>query len=119
MARASTGFVSGAQAAGVFATGQTPSAVADATKKASVRLSAVADLWCIRVVPVTVVPYNLVKAREAVRKAKLVLRRAEREFDEDCGVGFSRELIASIRAAECRLQEARAELRRIDPTSSE
>jgi hypothetical protein len=66
-----------------------------------------------------VISFNLAKAREAVRKAKLVLLEAEKQFDEDCGVGFSLPLVNRIRAAERRLERARAELRRIDPNSAE
>ena len=67
----------------------------------------------------SVISFDLAKAREAVRKAKLVLIEAEKQFDEDCGVGFSLPLVNRIRAAERRLEKARAELRRIDPHGTE
>ena len=66
-----------------------------------------------------VISLDLARAREAVRKAKQVLVKAETRFDEDCGVGFSRPLVSRIRAAERQLEKARADLRRIDPNSTE
>jgi hypothetical protein len=62
---------------------------------------------------------DLVKARDAVRRAKHSLIEAEKQFDEDCGVGFNLPAINRVRAAERRLEEARARLRKIDPNSIE
>ena len=66
-----------------------------------------------------VISLDLARAREAVRKAKLVLLKAEKQFDEDCGVGFNLALVNRIRAAERVLEKARAQLRRIEPHSTE
>jgi hypothetical protein len=63
---------------------------------------------------------RLAQARATVRKAKNALRAAEREYDADCSYGDGNlRLIAKIRAAERRLQLSRAELRQLDPASSE
>lgn len=63
---------------------------------------------------------RLALARAAVRKAKNALRAAEREYDEDRSYGEGNlRLIAKVRAAERRLQQSRAELRQVDPTSTD
>ena len=61
---------------------------------------------------------DLQKAREAVRKAKRALKEAERRFDAERSPDNASRLINEIRAAEDRVVEARARLRRIDPGSS-
>jgi hypothetical protein len=62
-----------------------------------------------------VISFDLVKARESVRKAKRALKEAEQYYDEHCGVGANLSLIDKVRLAERRLQEARSALRRLEP----
>ena len=61
------------------------------------------------------VNFDLAKAREAVRKAKVALREAEARYDEHCDVGSNLPSMNRIRGAERRLEEARAVLRKVDP----
>ena len=63
--------------------------------------------------------FDLAKAREAVRKARRALKEAETYYDEHCGVGSNLSLINRIRLAERLLEEARAELHRVDPRAGE
>ena len=63
------------------------------------------------------ISFDLVKAREAVRKARRALKDAEQNYDEHCGVGANVSLIGKVRLAERRLEEARAALQRLDPKS--
>jgi hypothetical protein len=65
------------------------------------------------------VSFDLAKAREAVRKAKVALREAESRYDEHCGVGSNLPSMNSIREAERRLEHARAALRKIDPGAAD
>ena len=62
---------------------------------------------------------ELAKARQRVQRAELVLKRAKGMLDEDCGVGINIALVSRIRSAQRRVVEARARLRRIDPTSAD
>jgi hypothetical protein len=63
--------------------------------------------------------FDLQKAREAVRKAKRALREAEHRFDTERAPDDPASLIRQIKAAERRVAEARANLRQIDPRSTE
>jgi hypothetical protein len=63
--------------------------------------------------------FDLAKARDAVRKAKLALREAEARYDEHCGVGSNLPTMNRIRVAERRLAQARAALRKIDPAAAD
>jgi hypothetical protein len=65
------------------------------------------------------VSFDLAKARDAVRKAKLALREAESHYDEHCGVGSNLPLISRVRIAERRLEKARAALRKLDPGAAD
>jgi hypothetical protein len=65
------------------------------------------------------VSFDLAKARDAVRKARLALRQAETDYDEHCGVGSNLPSMNRIRVAERRLEQARAKLRQIDPDSAD
>ena len=65
------------------------------------------------------VSFDLAKARDAVRKAKLALREAESHYDEHCGVGANLPLISRVRTAERRLEQARAALRKLDPGAAD
>ena len=65
------------------------------------------------------ISFDLARARDGVRKAKLALREAEAHYDEHCGVGANLPLISRVRAAERRLEQARAALRKIDPRAAD
>jgi hypothetical protein len=69
--------------------------------------------------PSTVISFDVVKAREAVRKAKQVLAEAEEQLERSPWAVINLPGVNRIRAAERRLQKAQAELRLIDPTSTE
>jgi hypothetical protein len=58
-------------------------------------------------------------AKQELRHAEAELMDAQSQADEDCGVGISIAVISRIRAAEKRVEKARAALRAIDPTSTE
>ena len=65
------------------------------------------------------ISFDLAKARDAVRKAKLALRQAETDYDEHCSVGSNLPLISRVRVAERRLEQARAALRKVDPNAAD
>jgi hypothetical protein len=63
---------------------------------------------------------RLANSRAAVRQAKDALRATERTYDDDrCFGEGNLNLITKIRAGERRVAEARANLRKVDPTSVE
>jgi multidrug resistance efflux pump len=66
-----------------------------------------------------VISFDLHKARKAVRKAKQALKAAEERFDTACAPDNTLSLISQIKAAERRVAEARADLRKLDPNSTE
>ena len=59
------------------------------------------------------------KARDARRKAKRALKAAEERFDRECAPDNTKSLINEIKAAERQVAEARANLKKIGPASSE
>jgi len=58
-------------------------------------------------------------ARDELTAAVAALAEAEGQIDRECGIGINLTLQSRVRAAEKRVDSARAELRRIDPNSSE
>lgn len=63
--------------------------------------------------------FDLQKARRAVERAKQALKAAEDRFDADCRPDNTTELINSIKAAEYRLAEARAEFAKLHSSATE
>jgi len=63
------------------------------------------------------------RARQAAQKklkaAEAELANVEAQFDEDCGIGVNLTLRSRLRAAERRVEEARSELQRVDPSAQE
>lgn len=73
----------------------------------------------MEVFAMSVVSFDLHKAREMVKQAKNALKAAEREYDDDCSYGHGNlRLIAKVRSAERRLHRAQEELRRLDAAAS-
>jgi len=62
--------------------------------------------------------FDLVKAREALKLAKQVLKEAERRYDRECGVN-AKPFINRIRVAEAKVRAARDALRKVDPLSND
>lgn len=68
---------------------------------------------------VTATDSDLKKAREAVSNAKRALNEAEHRFDAESSPGNASLLMTEIRSAERRVAEARSNLRRIAPGSTD
>ena len=68
---------------------------------------------------VTATDADLKKARESVWNAKRVLNEAERRFDAERAPGNVALLMTEIRSAERRVADARSNLRRIAPGSTD
>jgi hypothetical protein len=66
-----------------------------------------------------VISSDVIKARQAVEKAKQVLKAAEKRFDSECGPDNTSLLISEIKSAERRLAHARAELERLQSGGGE
>ena len=61
--------------------------------------------------PVT--PFDMVKARDALEKAKRALKDAEKRFDRECTPDNTAALIREIQAQERRVVDARSTLNRL------
>ncbi|MDX8449135.1 hypothetical protein [Mesorhizobium captivum] len=62
---------------------------------------------------------ELGRARQRLNRAELVLERANKMLEENCGVGINLALCSRIRSAQQRVAEARARLAKIDPASTD
>ena len=62
--------------------------------------------------------FDLVRAREALKLAKQVLKEAERRYDRECGVN-AKPFINRIRVAEAKVRAARDALRKVDLLSND
>jgi hypothetical protein len=58
------------------------------------------------------------RARQAAQQ-RLKNAEAQAQLDESCGIGINFAMHSRLRAAERRVEEARTELRRFDPDSTE
>ena len=58
-------------------------------------------------------------AQQRLNNAEAVLAEAQAQIDEGCGIGINFAMHSRLRAAERRVEEARTELRRFDPDSTE